>query len=129
MATVLWKTRTSPSNQWDDMPPMTSFGGDGEDLDNNSFRSIATGNINRKIVSKSWTKTKHVCDHLTDEEFGNLLERLRVYPLYIAIKAPVWNTEWFEFQGYCSKYSWDLNQDGSWKVTFNIVQGKKVSGQ
>ena len=52
-----------------------------------------------------------------------------MYPLYIKIKAPIWNAEWFEFEGYCSKKSWDFNQDGSWKVSFNIVQGKKVSGQ
>ena len=103
MAVVLWQTRTSPSNQWEDMPPMTSFGGDEEDLDNNSYRSITSGNINRNIVSKAWTKTKHACDHLTNEELGFLLQRLRAYPLYIRIKAPIWNTEWFEFEGYCSK--------------------------
>lgn len=129
MSVILWQTRTSPGAQWDDMPPMTGFGGDEEDLDNNSYRSITSGNVNRNIVSKAWTKTKHTCDHLTNEELGFLLQRLRVYPLYVRIKAPVWNTEWFAFEGYCSKKSWEMNLDGTWKVSFNIVQGKKVSGQ
>lgn len=129
MAKVLWQTKNPSSNQYEDMPPMTGFGGEGNDLDKNSYRDIVQGNFHRPVIlGKGWTKSSHTCDHLSDIEFGNLLARLRVYPLHIKIRARVWNTEWYEFEGYCAKYSWNMNQDGTWKVSFNLVQGKRTVG-
>ena len=131
---MLWAVKNSAEAQYEDMKTPSDLKIDWEDLDSNSYRSITTGNLNRKIVSTKWLKASLKFNYLTESEVENIMQKINTYPLYVKIKSPLFGTSGvFECQAYVSKASISMQQNKTnptWHdLSFNIVQSKKVSGQ
>lgn len=132
---MLWQAKAKASDQYTTMKTPSSFKIDWEDLDSNSYRSITTGNLNRKIVSKKWFKGSFTFNYLTETEVEEIVNMINSYPLYVKIKSPLFgNNGILECQAYVSKVSVSMQQNletgAIWgSLSFNIVQSKKVSGQ
>ena len=93
----VWYTKPTASGTYTRQKSPSSYGGDCEDLDANSYRSKETGNLIDNVISTRWSKLKFSF---------NCLTKIRV-----------------------SKFSWDILETGDYKLSFNLVQKKKVSGQ
>lgn len=126
---ILWQSKTTIGGTYQDMLPLTAFGIDEDDLDDDTYRSIVTGNLIDSIISKSWVKIRVGIEKMNAEELKVFLPRLRTNPLYVRIKVPVFENDWTEYQVRIAKRSYDMNKDGSWKISFNMIQKTKVSGQ
>lgn len=133
---MLWEAKASSEGTYTTMKTPSSYKIDGEDLDQNSYRSITTGNITRPVIlGKKWHKVSFGFNYLTEEEAETVLSMINNYPLYIKLKSPMFGTSGIlELQGYVSKFSVDMerNKDtgATWSnLSFNFVQGKKVTGQ
>lgn len=126
---ILWQSKITIGGTYQDMLPLTAFGVDEDDLDDDTYRSVVTGNLIDSIISQSWVKIRVGIDRLTADELKALLPRLRTNPLYVKLKVPVFENDWTEYQVRIAKRSYDMNQDGSWKISFNMIQKTKVSGQ
>lgn len=132
---MLWQAKAKASDQYTTMKTPSSFKIDWEDLDSNSYRSITTGNLNRKIVSKKWFKGSFTFNYLTETEVEEIVNMINSYPLYVKIKSPLFGSNGIlECQAYVSKVSANMQQNletgAVWgSLSFNIVQSKKVSGQ
>lgn len=132
---MLWQAKAKVSDQYTTMKTPSSYKIDWEDLDSNSYRSITTGNLNRKIVSKKWFKGSFTFNYLTETEVEEIVNMINSYPLYVKIKSPLFGSNGIlECQAYVSKVSANMQQNletgAVWgSLSFNIVQSKKVSGQ
>lgn len=126
---ILWQSKLTSVGTYQDELPLTSFGIDEDDLDNDSFREINFGNLIDSVISKSWVKAKVGIDRMTVEELKALLPRLRTNPLYVKLKVPVFGNDWTEYEVRIAKRSYDMNQDGTWRLSFNMTQKTKVAGQ
>ena len=133
---MLWEAKASASGTYTTMKTPSSYKIDGEDLDKNSYRSITTGNINRPVIlGKKWHKISFGFNYLTEAQAETILSMINNYPLYIRLKSPMFGTNGIlELQGYVSKFSIDMQKNestgASWSnLSFNFVQGKRVSGQ
>lgn len=126
---LLWQAKTTSGGMYQNMPTPSSYKIDWEDLDNNSYRSITSGNLIDTVVSKSWTKLQFTYNCLTEEEMKTLLPILSNNPLYVKAKNPVFGTEYVEMEMRCSKKSAEMLETRDYKLSFNLVQKKKVSGQ
>lgn len=140
---ILWQEKSSSSGTYTTMKTPSSFQLSAEDLDNNSYRSIVSGNLSRTIVGKKWQTFKFEYNYLTEAELEAIVSRLNHYPMYVKIKSPLFGSNGFwEGQCYCSKFDVDMQQNktitqsgvnksqSTWNsLTFTLVQSKKVSGQ
>ena len=132
---MLWEAKAQASDNYTTMKTPSAFKIDWEDLDSNSYRSITTGNLNRKIVSKKWFKGSFTFNYLTEAEAEEIVKMVNNYPLYIKVKSPLFGVDGvLECQAYVSKISISMQQNkdtgATWRdLSFNIVQSKKVSGQ
>ena len=136
---MLWAVKPSASGTYVTMKTPSQFHLDGEDLDKNSYRSIVNGNLFRTIIGKKWVSAKFTFNYLTESELETICEVLNNYPMYVKLKSPLFGTSGiWEGQCYCSKYSVDMQQNGTsnnaststWNtLSFTLVQSKKVSGQ
>lgn len=132
---MLWQAKAKADDNYTTMKTPSTYKIDWEDLDSNSYRSITTGNLNRKIVSKKWFKGSFTFNYLTEAEVEEIVKMINNYPLYIKAKSPLFGTNGIlECQAYVSKISVSMQQNletgATWSsLSFNIVQSKKVSGQ
>lgn len=132
---MLWQAKAKADDNYTTMKTPSAYKIDWEDLDSNSYRSITTGNLNRKIVSKKWFKGSFTFNYLTEAEVEEIVKMINNYPLYIKAKSPLFGIEGIlECQAYVSKVSVSMQQNletgATWSsLSFNIVQSKKVSGQ
>ncbi len=132
---MLWEAKAKLSDNYTTMKTPSTYKISWEDLDSNSYRSIATGNLNRSIVGKKWLKASFTFNYLTEQEAETILSMINNYPLYIKIKSPLFGTNGlFECQAYVSQVSISMQQNkengATWTdLSFNIVQSKKVTGQ
>lgn len=132
---MLWQAKANVSDEYTIMKTPSSYKISWEDLDSNSYRSITTGNLNRKIVSKKWLKASFNFNYLTEEEAETILTMINHYPLYINIKSPLFgNNGLFSCEAYVSQVSVSMERNketgATWQdLTFNIVQSKKVASQ
>lgn len=132
---MLWQAKANLTDEYTRMKTPSAYKIDWEDLDSNSYRSITTGNLNRKIVSKKWFKGSFTFNFLTEAEVEEIVKMINNYPLYIRAKSPLFGTDGvLECQAYVSKVSVNMQQNletgATWNsLSFNIVQSKKVSGQ
>ena len=133
---MLWEAKASSSGSYTSMKTPSSYKIDGEDLDKNSYRSITTGNINRPVIlGKKWQKIQFGFNYLTESEAETILTMINNYPLYVKLKSPIFGTSGIvELEGYVSKFSIEMERNKStgatWgNLSFNFVQGKKVTGQ
>ena len=132
---ALWQAKTTSNGNYINMKTPSSYSIDWEDLDSNSYRSIATGNLNRNIIGKKWLKASFSFNYLTESELENILNIINAYPLYVKIKSPLFGANGvLECEAYVSKISVKMlqNQETGAKgqtLSINIVQSKRVSGQ
>jgi len=124
---LLWQVKIS--GKYTDMKTPSTYKIDWEDLDNNSYRSITSGNLIDTVVSKSWTKLQFNYNYLTESELQTILPILANNPLYVKAKNPIFGTEYVEMEMRCSKKSAEMLETGDYTLSFNLVQKKKVSGQ
>lgn len=132
---MLWQAKANSTDNYTTMKTPSTYKIDWEDLDSNSYRSITTGNLNRKIVSKKWFKGSFAFNYLTQAEVEEIVKMINNYPLYIKVKSPLFGIDGIlECEAYVSKISVNMQQNketgATWNsLSFNIVQSKKVSGQ
>lgn len=133
---MLWEAKASAGDNYTAMKTPSSYKIDGEDLDKNSYRSITTGDLNRPVIlGKKWQKIGFGFNYLTEAEAESIISMINNYPLYIKLKSPIFGTSGIaELQGYVSKFSIEMQQNketgANWgNLSFNFVQGKKVTGQ
>ena len=132
---LLWQAKASASDEYTTMKTPSSYKISWEDLDSNSYRSITTGNLNRKIVSKKWLKASFSFNYLTEAEAETILTMINHFPLYINIKSPLFGSNGlFSCETYVSQVSISMQQNketgATWQdLSFNIIQSKKVASQ
>ena len=132
---MLWQAKAKSTDNYTTMKTPSSYKIDWEDLDSNSYRSVTTGNLNRKIVSKKWFKGSFTFNYLTEAEVEEIVKMINNYPLFVKMKSPLFGANGIlECQAYVSKISVNMQQNqetgATWSgLSFNIVQSKKVSGQ
>ncbi len=132
---MLWQAKAKSTDNYTTMKTPSSYKIDWEDLDSNSYRSVTTGNLNRKIVSKKWFKGSFTFNYLTEAEAEEIVKMINNYPLFVKMKSPLFGANGIlECQAYVSKISVNMQQNqetgATWSgLSFNIVQSKKVSGQ
>ena len=138
---MIWKAKTPTSlNTYVDMLTPSTYKIEWEDFDSHSYRSISTGNLVRSRLSSKWFKGSFIFNYITESDLETILPIINQYPLKIKIKDPLFGTTgWLEMECYVSKVSVEMvrndptygyNTNNQWvKLSFNIVQSKKVSGQ
>ena len=125
----IWYTKPSASGTYTRQKSPSTYSGECEDLDANSYRSKATGNLIDNVISTKWSKLKYSYNCLTATEFYNLINEIKPNPIYAKCLHPQFPGGYIEAEFRCSKYSWDILETGEYKLSFNLVQKKKVSGQ
>lgn len=128
---LLWYARStvgtfSESNK---MKTPSTYKIDWEDLDNKTYRSIATGDMIDTVISKKWSKLQFSYKHLTEAEVNTILTAINVNPIYVKAINPLFPSGYIEAQFRCSKASCEMLEDHCYALSFNLVQKKKVSGQ
>ncbi len=132
---MLWEAKTTSNGSYTTMKTPSSYKISWEDLDSNSYRSVTTGNLIRKIVSKKWFKGSFTFNYLTENEAETILSMINHYPLYVRVKSPLFSSNGImECQAYVSQVSISMQQNkdtgATWAdLTFNIVQSKMIAGQ
>ena len=135
---MLWQVKVNGS--YADMPTPSEYKIEWEDMDSNTYRSITTGNLIRKRLSSKWFKGNFNYNYITQADLEMILPRINQYPLEVRIKSPIFgNNGWLEIKAYVSKVSVEMlrndatynsNTNNQWvKLSFNIIQAEKVSGQ
>lgn len=126
---LLWYTKTSSTSQYIQRKTPSNYKIDWEDLDNKSYRSIATGNLIDTVISKKWSKLQFSYKHLTEEEVNELLAIINNNPIYVKAINPLFSSGYIEAEFRCSKASCEMLEDHCYTLSFNLVQKKKVAGQ
>ena len=127
---MIWQAKTTANGQYVDMKTPSSYKIDYEDLDANSYRSITTGNLIDTRVSASWSKIQMSFNFATKQEAQQLLPILQANPLYVRAENPIFGSDFVEMQMRCSKKSIEKLEAGlGYRLSFNLVQKKKVNGQ
>lgn len=135
---MLWQAMVNGS--YVDMITPSTYKIEWEDMDSNTYRSITTGNLIRNRLSSKWFKGNFSFNYITQEQLEYILPIINQYPLRVRIKSPIFgNNGWLEIKTYVSKVSVEMvkndpvynsNANNQWvKLSFNIIQIEKVSGQ
>lgn len=128
---LLWYARSTAGtfSESNKMLTPSSYKIDWEDLDNKTYRSIATGDMIDTVISKKWSKLQFSYKHLTEAEVNTILTAINVNPIYVKAINPLFPSGYIEAQFRCSKASCEMLEDHCYTLSFNLVQKKKVSGQ
>lgn len=126
---LLWYTKPSSSGTYTQQKTPSTYAIDWEDLDANSYRSIATGNLIDTVISKKWSKLQFTYNCLTATEVNTLMTEINKNPMYVKAMNPLFSNGYIEAQFRCSKANVEMLETGDYKLSFNLVQKKKVSGQ
>ncbi len=112
------------------MPQPSTFKLNLEDLDDDSYRSVTTGNLIDNKLSGDWTKAQFEYDALTASEVRTLLAYLKKNPINARIENPLYSSGFVEAQFRCSKKSLEKLRTNStlYKLSFNLVQKNKIAG-
>lgn len=126
---LLWYTKGSTNGSYTQRKTPSKYKIDWEDLDNNTYRSIATGNMIDTVISKKWSKLQFSYNHLTEEEVNELLSIINANPIYVKAINPFFSGGYIEAEFRCSKASCEMLENHNYTMSFNLVQKKKVNGQ
>ena len=126
---LLWYTKESPTAPYIQRLTPSKYKIDWEDLDNKSYRSITTGNLIDNVVSKKWSKIQFDYNHLTGDEVNEIMAIINVNPIYVKAVNPFFAGGYIEAEFRGSKASCEMLEDQNYKLSFNLVQKKKVNGQ
>ena len=126
---LLWYTKDSPEGIYVQRLTPSKYKIDWEDLDNKSYRSIATGNLIDTVISKKWSKLQYEYNHLSTDEVNSLINIVNANPIYVKAINPLFPGGYIESEFRCSKASCEMLEDHCYRLSFNLVQKKKVKGQ
>ena len=126
---LLWYTKENPQGVYVQRLTPSKYKIDWEDLDNKSYRSIATGNLIDNVVSKKWSKIQFDYNHLTGDEVNELLTIINNNPIYVKAVNPFFANGYIEAEFRCSKANCEMLENHNYRLSFNLVQKKKVNGQ
>ena len=126
---LLWYTKDSPEGIYFQRLTPSKYKIDWEDLDNKSYRSIATGNLIDTVISKKWSKLQYEYNHLSPDEVNSLINIVNANPIYVKAINPLFPGGYIESEFRCSKASCEMLEDHCYRLSFNLVQKKKVNGQ
>lgn len=126
---LLWYTKGSPGDSYIQRKTPSKYKIEWEDLDNKSYRSIATGNLIDTVVSKKWSKLEFEYNHLSEAEINLLMNVVNANPIYVKAMNPFFAGGYIEAEFRCSKASSEMLEDHYYRLSFNLVQKKKVNGQ
>lgn len=126
---LLWYTKGSPGDSYVQRKTPSKYKIEWEDLDNKSYRSIATGNLIDTVVSKKWSKLEFEYNHLSEGEVNLLMNVVNANPIYVKAMNPFFAGGYIEAEFRCSKASSEMLEDHYYRLSFNLVQKKKVNGQ
>ena len=120
---------STDNTTWLTLPAPSSLTDEGEDLDDDSFRSVANGNIVRHIVSYKWHKLSFAWNWLSDDEAIPLIKAIKsANNVYLHTKSQMFTNSEVTFKGYISKYSAQLqrtSQGIGWLISFNFIEGTR----
>lgn len=117
------------NNAYVRMPSPAKYGGECEDMDSNSYRSVATGDLIDTVISTRWSKLKFTYNCMSESQFYNIAEVIKQNPIEAKCIHPIYQNGYIEAQFRVSKFSWEILETGDYSLSFNLVQKKKVSGQ
>ena len=108
-----------------------------EDQDSDSYRSPINASLIDKVLAKGLVKASFTFTYCTEAEAEALMNETFKNPMNLSIKCPILGGKILTAQFRCSKRSCDMiSTDGEeesektkWKVSFNVSQKSKVSGQ
>lgn len=128
---LLWYARSTSGDftESDKMPTPSTYKIDWEDLDNKTYRSIATGDMIDTVISKKWSKLQFTYKHLTEEQVNSILKMINNNPIYVKAINPLFSSGYIIAQFRCSKASAEMLENHNYSLSFNLVQKKKVIGQ
>lgn len=126
---LLWYTKESPTASYVQRKTCSKYKIDLEDLDNKSYRSVATGNLIDNVVSTKWSKIQFEYNHLTGAEVNELLAIVNSNPILVKAVNPFFSNGYIEAEFRCSKASCEMLENHNYRLSFNLVQKKKVNGQ
>lgn len=127
---VKWFIKPTANGSYVEMPQPTEFSIEVEDLDVDSYRSITSGNLIDKVISKNWSKCKFVFEALTLSEATSILSKCSSNPIYAKIENPLYAGGFLEAQFRCSRKQIGKLKTGMalYNVSLNLVQKNKVAG-
>ena len=125
----IWYIKENQNASYIKMKSPSTYSGDCEDLDSNTYRSVAPGDMFDNVISTRWSKMKFSYKCLTREEFYDITEKIKANPIYAKSMHPIYNNGYIEAQFRCSKFSWEILETGDYNLSFNLVQKKRISGQ
>ena len=129
-AIVIWQTSTNGSN-WNTMPTPDDFDIDWEDLDKDSYRSVMTGDLNRTVIKRRWSKVSMAFEDMEENTCGSMLAAVNRETVYFRFRSPAFGTSgYITFKGYVSKMKTGTKRiKNGWNVSFNVVQEKGADHQ
>lgn len=128
---LIWYTSSDGAN-WNLMKSPSTYDIDWEDLDNQSYRSVTNGNLNRDVINRKWVKLALSFKTLTDDEVKTIMNAVNQGELFVRCLSPAFGDGTVTFKAYVSKASSSYVQirDGHmWSLSFNIVQSEVGSWQ
>lgn len=134
---MLWQAKKSATGSYVTMKTPSSYKISWEDLDSNSYRSIANGDLIRSRLTSKWYSGSFSFNYLTEKEAEDIMNMINSDPVYIRAKSPMFGTNgWVEMECYVSKASIEMRMNNGaggksdWtSLSFNIIQGKVINGQ
>lgn len=126
---LIWYTSTDNTN-WTLMKSPSTYKIDWEDLDNQSYRSVVTGDLVRDVIKRRWAKVGLSWKVLQDKDVNTILSTVNQDTVYFKFLSPAFSDGYITFEGYVSKMSTEKLEGmiGN-SVSFNVVQSKGASWQ
>lgn len=101
-----------------------------EDLDNDSYRSVANGNLIRNVIRRRWAKVSMSWNVLKGSEVNTILMAVNRDNVTFRVISPAFSNGYIEFKGYVSKMETELLEGMvGYSLSFNIVQMEGASWQ
>lgn len=126
MDLIIWKAKKNGS--YVNMLPPSGFEIEYEDLDFNSYRSKATGNLIDQVISRKWSKLLFKYVNLTADQVQAMFEIIDQNPIFIKALNPRYATD-TEMQVRCSRCKVVMIENNNYNIDFNLVQKTKIVGQ
>jgi len=108
-----------------------------EDQDSDSYRSPINASLIDKVLAKGLVKASFTFLYCTEAEAEALMAETFKNPMNLSIKCPILGGKILTAQFRCAKRSCEMistdsieqSEKTKWKVSFNVSQKSKVSGQ
>lgn len=101
-----------------------------EDLDNDSYTIVVTGDLIDSVVAVGMIKAEMSWDYLTEEEAEELMQATYKNPMNVTLKCPsvkggILTAPFRVSKRNCEMHNTSQDEDTSkskWKVSFNLMQ-------